>query len=79
MIFVSGLIADQRFYLSNAQTWCSSATQETWRSLATNDRHAVAAPGVNGTILNLPEFAEAFGCQVGDAMVQSAEEVCQLW
>jgi predicted metalloendopeptidase len=32
---------------------------------------------VNGPFANLPEFAQAFGCKAGDAMVRA--ERCEVW
>jgi predicted metalloendopeptidase len=28
---------------------------------------------------NLPEFAAAYGCEAGDAMVRPAAERCRIW
>ncbi len=76
---VGGLTPAQRYFLTGAQSWCTDATEETWRSLSKGDGHAWGTPAVNGIVPNLPEFAEAFGCQAGDAMVKPAEEICKIW
>lgn len=77
---VGGFSPDQRYHLTNAQTWCAAATDGAWRSQAAGgSSKAWAAPMVHGTVLNLPEFAEAFGCDAGQPMVKAREEICKVW
>jgi len=74
-----GLSAEQRFYVSAAQTICLDATPEVWSQLVNTDPHAFGPPGVQGTMLNMPDFAETFGCQPSQAMARPVEAMCRIW
>lgn len=70
----------QRFLLTNAQTWCTEATEGRWRSLAAGgSSKAWAAPMVHGTVTNLPGFAEAFACEEERTMVKPTDQQCKVW
>ena len=50
------------------------------REQARQRHHQSALAGgyrVNGVVSNMPEFAPAFGCKVGHAMVR--EKPCRVW
>jgi putative endopeptidase len=67
----------QQFFLAYAQMWCSTTSDGiTARQIAT-DPHAPAEFRVNGSLRNLPEFAEAFACSPGSAL--APVDRCQLW
>lgn len=74
---VDGFSAEQRFFLGFAQVWCGEYTPEAARLRAQTDPHSPGAYRTNGTVSNMPEFAEAFGCKTGDAMVR--ENACRVW
>ena len=76
---IDGLTGDQRFFLGWAQIWRSSFRPEFARMLVTVDPHAPARFRVNGPLSNMPEFARAFGCKPGDAMVRSRQEQVRIW
>jgi endothelin-converting enzyme/putative endopeptidase len=76
---LSDITAPQRFFLANEQHWCTDATEEGWRNVASGDSHAWGAPAAHGTVRNLPEYAEAFSCRAGQAMVKPLEQVCKVW
>ncbi len=74
---IGGLTADQRFFLAFARIWAGSARPEYEQMQVKVDPHpaiqfrAIAAPS------NMPEFAAAFGCKPGDAMVRA--DRCRIW
>ena len=69
----SGKGAEQRFFRAFARMWSGSST-------ATEaDPHPPNHDRVDGTVQNMPQFAAAFGCAPGDAMVRSAAERCSVW
>lgn len=74
---VKGLTDDQLFFVGFAQTWCSIATPEIERVLATVDPHSPPKFRVNGPLAHLPEFAQAFQCKEGSAM--RAASPCSVW
>ncbi len=70
----------QRYLLTSAQVWCTDATEGRWQALAAGgSSKAWAAPMVHGTVVNLNDFATAFSCKAGDAMVKPPEHRCEVW
>jgi putative endopeptidase len=76
---IDGFTPEQRFFLGWAQVWAEKYTPESARLQAQSDPHPLSRFRVNGPLSNMPEFAEAFQCKAGDAMVRPAEERCQIW
>jgi len=74
-----GLTPEQRFFVGNAQWACGHETEERARVLARTDPHSPLRYRVNGVVINVPEFAEAFGCKAGDPLYKKPEEVCRIW
>lgn len=74
---VEGLTADQLFFVSLGQIWCSKATPEAARVLAVTDPHSPARFRVNGPLAHLPEFWETFSCEPGEPMRPA--NVCEVW
>ncbi len=74
---ISGFTGPQRFFLGFAQVWCGEYTPEAARLRAQTDPHSPGKYRVNGTVSNMPEFAGAFGCKAGDAMVR--QNACRVW
>ena len=74
---VAGYSPEQQFFLAHAQAWCAIVRPENARLRAVTDPHSPPRWRVNGPLSNLPEFAEAFRCNVGDPMVRS--DRCQVW
>ena len=76
---MDGLTPEQRFFVGNAQWACGHQTDEQARVLARTDPHSPLRYRVNGVVVNMPEFAKAFGCKSGDALYKKPEEVCRIW
>jgi putative endopeptidase len=74
---IDGFTAAQRFFLGWAQVWAAKSTPEAERSQVLGDPHSAAKYRVNGPLSNMPEFAQAFGCKVGDKMVR--KNACVIW
>jgi len=72
-----GLTPEQRFFVGNAQWACANQRPEDQRLRALTDPHSPPRWRVNGLVANMPEFAKAFGCKVGQPMVR--ETVCRIW
>jgi putative endopeptidase len=76
---IDGLTPQQRIFIGFAQSWAGSMRPEFERLLATSNEHPLDRFRVNATLSNMPEFATAFGCKVGDAMVRDAAKRCSVW
>jgi putative endopeptidase len=74
---IDGFTPEQRFFLGWAQVWAAKSTPQIQRVLVASDPHSDPRFRVNGPFSNLPEFAEAFGCKVGQKMVRA--KPCQVW
>ena len=74
---IDGLTADQRFFTANARIWASNHRPEFARLLAATNEHPLGKFRAIGTVSNMPEFARAFSCDSGAAMVRAMR--CQIW
>ncbi len=76
---IDGFTPEQRFFLGWAQVWGRKQTPEAMRQQILTDPHPLGRFRVNGPLSNIPQFAEAFNCKLGDAMVRPPAERCQVW
>jgi len=76
---IDGLTPEQRFFVGFAQWDCANERPEDMRMRATIDPHSPARYRINGVVVNMPDFAEAFSCKPGQPMVKPAAGVCRVW
>ena len=68
---------------SSASSWASptsgarTSPRQAARQLAQTDPHSPGEFRVIGSVSNMPEFAQAFGCKAGQPMVR--ENACRAW
>lgn len=74
-----GLTPAQRFFVGFAQWDCANERPENLRVNAIVDPHSPAKYRINGVVVNMPEFAQAFECKAGQALVKKPEDVCKIW
>lgn len=74
---IDGFTPPQRFFLAWAQVWCENASEQDFRRRAQEDNHSSGRWRANGVLMNLPEFRQAFGCQVGTPMAPA--NTCRVW
>jgi predicted metalloendopeptidase len=74
---IDGFTPEQRFFLGWAQVWAAKSTAEAERAQVKGDPHSAARWRVNGPLSNMPQFAKAFGCKEGQAMVR--KDACAIW
>ena len=74
---IDGFTPEQRFFLGYAQIWCQNQTPEAGRLRALIDPHSPGQYRVNGVVVNMSEFQQAFHCQPGQPMV--SETPCRVW
>jgi endothelin-converting enzyme/putative endopeptidase len=72
-----GLTPEQRFFVGYAQWACENDRPENLRVKALTDPHSPAKYRVNGLMVNMPQFQQAFACKAGQPMV--AEKRCRIW
>jgi putative endopeptidase len=76
---IDGLTPEQRFFIGFAQWDCANERPEDLRLRAQTDPHSPAQYRINGVLVNMPQFAEAFACKQGQPMLKPTEKVCRVW
>jgi putative endopeptidase len=66
---IDGLTPEQRFFASNAIVWRGKQRTEALINQLRTGQHSPGPFRVRGPMSNMPEFATAFSCKVGDPMV----------
>src|SRR5437870_3236253 len=72
-----GFTPEQRFFLGWAQVWGANEGLEYAPLMANTNPHPLGRFRANGPLSNMAEFAKAFGCKQGHAMVR--EQTCKIW
>ena len=76
---VDGFTPEQRFFLGYAEVWRRILRPEALRMQVQTDPHSPPHWRVDGPLVNLPEFAQAFGCKAGDPMVLDQGRRAEIW
>ena len=76
---IDGLTPDQRFFVGFAQWACANERPEDQRLRAATDPHSPPQYRINGVVVNMPEFQQAFSCKQGEPMTKPADKVCKVW
>ena len=76
---IQGYTPEQRFFLAYAQVWREALRPAYLRTQTLTDPHSPGVWRVNGPLGNMPEFAKAFGCTAGDAMVRVPDASVRIW
>ena len=74
---IDGLSPEQRLFVSWATVWAANARPEFERLQVATNPHPLPRFRAIGPPSNLPEFAKAFSCPAGSAMVRP--EPCRIW
>jgi len=72
-----GFTPEQQFFLGWAQVWGANERLEYARLMANTNPHPLPRFRGNGPLSNMAEFAQAFACKKGDAMVRA--QGCKIW
>lgn len=75
---IAGLTDEQRFFVSFAQAWRSSYRPELERLQLRTDAHSPPRFRVAGVLANMPEFAQAFGCDAARTLLAD-EDRANIW
>lgn len=76
---IDGLSPEQRFFIGFAQWDCANERPEDLRVRAATDPHSPARYRINGVVVNMPEFSQAFSCKQDQPMSKPADKVCKVW
>ncbi|AWL12897.1 Putative zinc metalloproteinase in scaA 5'region [Saliniradius amylolyticus] len=76
---IDDLSGDQRFFMGWAQVWRNKMREDALRAKLIRGPHSPGEYRVNGTVINIDSFHEAFDVKEGDAMYLPPEERVQIW
>ena len=76
---LDGFTPEQQFFLGYGQSRGDETRPETQRLMVQGDPHPVAKFRVIGPLSNTPNFAQAFACKAGAAMVRPDAQRCTVW
>ncbi len=74
-----GLTPEQRFFVGYSQWACENDRAENLRVSAKTDPHSPGKYRVNGLVVNMPQFQEAFKCKPGQALYRTKDDMCKVW
>jgi putative endopeptidase len=76
---IGGFTQMQRYFLGYALGWMYQERKERLASQVMTDVHAPAKERINGPVVNMPEFYEAFGIKPGDKMYRADSLRVRIW
>ena len=76
---ISGLTPLQRYFLGYAYSWMFKIRKETLANRIMTDVHSPAKQRVNGPVVNVPEFYEAFHLKPGAEMFRADSLRVNIW
>ncbi len=76
---IDGFTPAQRFFLGWAQIWATNIRPEALKLQVKTDVHSPAVQRVNGPLMNMPEFFEAFDVKPGAPMRSPEDKIVKIW
>jgi putative endopeptidase len=76
---IGGLTPLQRYFLGYAYGWMYKVRKERLANQVITDVHAPAKERVNGPMVNIPEFYEAFNIKPGNKMYKADSTRVHIW
>ncbi len=76
---INNLNGSERFFIGWAQSWAYQYREKSLRFRLNNGPHSPAKYRVNGVLMNMPEFIEAFNVQPTDKMYRKPEDRVKIW
>lgn len=76
---IDGFTPAQRFFLGWAQVWATNIRPEALKLQVKTDVHSPSVQRVNGPLMNMPEFFEAFDVKPGDPMRNPDDKIVKIW
>ncbi|WP_372362100.1 M13 family metallopeptidase [Xanthomonas sp. NCPPB 1325] len=78
-VAIDGYTPEQRFFVNWARLYRNARREEAQVKALNSDPHPPSVVRVNAGPANMPQYAKAFSCKAGDAMVRSEQERSQIW
>ena len=76
---IDGLTANQRVFAGWAQVWARKYRDAELRKRIDTDPHSPSEFRTNGTVMNMPEFYQAFDVKEGDKLYTEPELRVKIW
>ena len=76
---IDGYTPQQRFFLGFGRIWAGSYRDDAMRTQLLTNVHSPGEWRVNGTVVNMPEWYEAWGVKEGDKMYLTADQRAKIW
>ena len=76
---IDGFSGEERFFMGWAQVWAYKYRDEALSNRLKTDPHSPATYRGNGTVMNMPEFMNAYEVKPGDGMYRKPEERVKIW
>jgi endothelin-converting enzyme/putative endopeptidase len=76
---LDGFTGEQRVFIGWAQVWRGKYREDAIREQVMSDPHSPAEYRVNGTVVNVPAFYEAFEVKPGDELYVAPENRVTIW
>jgi len=76
---LDGFTGDQRVFAGWAQVWARKYRDQELRKRIDVDPHSPSEFRANGTVMNMPEFHQAFGVEQKDKMYLAPQDRVKIW
>jgi putative endopeptidase len=76
---IDGKSGDERFFAGYAASWMTKVRDEALVTQLKSDPHAPAEYRVNGVVVNVPAFYQAYGLKAGDKLFKPEAERITIW
>ncbi|MCI5073272.1 M13 family metallopeptidase [bacterium] len=76
---IDGYTGDQRFFMGWSQVWRRKFTDEALADRIKTDPHAPSEFRTNGTVMNMPEFMQAFDVKPSDKLYREPKDRVKIW
>ncbi|HNV99329.1 MAG TPA: M13 family metallopeptidase, partial [Chitinophagales bacterium] len=76
---IDGITPQQRFFLGFGRIWAGSYREDAMRAQLLTNPHSPGEWRVNGTVVNMPEWYDAWGIKEDAAMYLAPESRAKIW
>ncbi|MFZ1594181.1 MAG: M13 family metallopeptidase [Chitinophagales bacterium] len=76
---IAGFTPQQRFFIGFGRIWAGQYRESAMRTQLLTNVHSPGKWRVNGTVVNIPEWYQAFGIKEGDKMYLPETDRAKIW